>query len=157
MLEIPRSSRICSVTNRELQPGEVFFSVLTEEKDHLKRLDVAAENWIGPPTEFLGWWKTRVPNNNDKKIQIAPNDILLNLFEQLALQPENTDMRYVLALLLIRRRQFRYEREEEDKNGQKKLVVYAIKENVTHEIPVTILDRNRIDEVQKQLSLLIVN
>jgi DNA-directed RNA polymerase subunit K/omega len=157
MLEIPRPSRICSVTNRELQPGEVFFSVLIEEKDHVKRLDIAAESWTGPPPEFLGWWKTRVPSNNDKKIQIAPNDILLNLFEQLALQPDNTDMRYVLALLLIRRRQFRYEREEEDEKGQKKLVVYAIKENITHEIPITVLDRKRIDEVQKQLSLLIVN
>jgi hypothetical protein len=156
-LEIPRPSRICSVTNRELQAGEVFFSVLIEEKDNLKRLDFAAENWTGPPPEFLGWWKTRVPDNSNKKIQIAPNDILLNLFEQLRLQPENADMCYVLALLLIRRRQFRYEREEEDENGQKKLIVYAIKENVTHEIPVAVLDRKRIDEVQNQLSLLIIS
>jgi hypothetical protein len=156
-LEIPRPSRICSATNRELQPGEVFFSVLLEEKDGAKRLDFAAENWKGPPPEFLGWWKTRVPNNNNKKIQIAPNDILLNLFEQLALQPENADMRYVLALLLIRRRQFRYEREEEDEQGQKKLIVYAIKENVTYEIPVAMPDKKRLEEVQEQLSLLIVS
>jgi hypothetical protein len=156
-LEIPRSSRICSATHRELQPGEVFFSVLLEEKDGVKRLDFAAESWLGPPSEFLGWWKTRVPDSNDKKIRIAPNDILLNLFEQLSSQPENADMRYVLALLLIRRRQFRYEREEEDEKGQKKLVVYAIKENVTYEIPVAMPDEQRLEEVRKQLSLLILN
>ncbi|MDR2705499.1 MAG: hypothetical protein LBC02_06945 [Planctomycetaceae bacterium] len=156
-MEIPRPSRICSVTNRELQPGEVFFSVLIEEKDNLKRLDISVENWTGPPSEFLGWWKTRVPDNKDKKIQIAPNDVLLNLFEQLSLQPENADMRYVLALLLIRRRQFRYEREEENENGQKKLIVYAIKENTTYEIPVAMPDRKRLEDVQKQLSSLIVS
>ncbi|MDR0608760.1 MAG: hypothetical protein LBG58_01480 [Planctomycetaceae bacterium] len=156
-MEIPRPSRICSVTHRELQPGEVFFSVLIEEKNGVKRLDIAVENWTGPPSEFLGWWKTRVPDNNDKKIQIAPNDVLLNLFEQLSLQPENADMRYVLALLLIRRRQFRYEREEENENGQKKLIVYAIKENTTYEIPVAMPDRKRLEEVQKQLSSLIIS
>ncbi|MDR3198908.1 MAG: hypothetical protein LBU34_13665 [Planctomycetaceae bacterium] len=156
-MEIPRPSRNCSATNRELKPGEMFFSVLIEEKDNIKRLDFSVENWKGPPPEFLGWWKTRVPDNNDKKIQIAPNDVLLNLFEELSLQPENADMRYVLALLLIRRRQFRYEREEKDEKGQKKLIVYAIKENITYEIPIMVLDRERVDEVQKQLSQLIVN
>ncbi|MDR1963273.1 MAG: hypothetical protein LBQ50_05800 [Planctomycetaceae bacterium] len=156
-MEIPRPSRICSATNRELQPGEVFFSVLIEEKDEVKRLDYAAENWKGPPPEFLGWWKTTVPDSNDKKVRIAPNDILLNLFEQLSLQPENADMRYVLALLLIRRRLFRYEREEENEKGQKMLIVYAIKENATYEIPVALPDRKRLEEVQQQLSLLIVN
>ncbi|MDR0705372.1 MAG: hypothetical protein LBF88_10345, partial [Planctomycetaceae bacterium] len=81
-MEIPRPSRICSVTNRELQPGETFFSVLIEEKDNVKRLDISVDNWTGPPSEFLGWWKTRVADNKDKKIQIAPNEVLLNLFEQ---------------------------------------------------------------------------
>ncbi|MDR0337702.1 MAG: hypothetical protein LBI18_11485 [Planctomycetaceae bacterium] len=133
----------------------MFFSVLIEEKNSLKRLDIAVENWTGPPSEFLGWWKTRVPDNNDKKIQIAPNDVLLNLFEQLSLQTEKAEIRYVLSLLLIRRRQFRYEREIEDEKGQKKLVVYAIKENMTHEIPVAILDQKKLEEVQKQLSLLV--
>jgi hypothetical protein len=138
-----------------LQPGEVFYSVLVEEKDDVKRLDFAAENWSEPASDFLGWWKTKVPDVTDKKIRYAPNDVLLNLFEQLTLQPENADLRYVLALLLIRLRVFRYEREEENEEGQKILVVYAIKENITYEIPVALPNRERLEEVQKQLSALI--
>ena len=154
-MDIPKASRICSVSQRELSPGEIFFSVLTEEKDVVKRLDIAAENWSAPPPEIIGWGKARVPDANDKKAKLAPNDILLNLFEQLALQPENADMRYILALLLIRRRLFRYEREDETETGQKTLVVYSIKENATYEIAVAMPDRERLDEVQNHLATLL--
>jgi hypothetical protein len=129
--------------------------VLTEENGNVKRMDYAAENWLGPPAEFLGWWKTKVPNTNETKVRIAPNDVLLNLFDQLSRQPENADMRYILTLLLIRRRLFRYEKEEENEEGQKVLVVYSLKENATYEIPVITPDQERLKEVQRQLATFI--
>ena len=154
-MDIPKPTRICSASGKELQSGDVFFSMLIEETSGLRRYDFAVEHWTPPDSEFLGWWKTRVPEANEKKIKLAPNDILLNLFDRLALQPENADMRYVLALLLIRRRLLRYEREETDETGRKILVVYAIKENTAYEVPVALPDRQRLEEVQNELSQLL--
>lgn len=154
-MDIPKSSKTCSVSGRELMPGEAFFSTLVEERNALKRLDFGVESWSGPPMEYYGWWKTRVPEAGEKKIKLAPNDILLNLFEQLRLNPKDEDMLYVLTLLLIRRRLLRYEREEENDEGRKMLVVYAIKENATYEIPIAMPDRERLEEVQEQLSQLL--
>ena len=154
-MDIPKPTRICSASGKELSPGDVFFSLLIEEESGIKRFDFSTEHWREPSSEFLGWWKTKVPDANDKKVRLAPNEILLNLFEKLALQPENADMRYVLTLLLIRRRLFRYEREETDESGRKILVVYGIRENVIYEVPVDLPDRERLEEVQQELSQLL--
>jgi hypothetical protein len=154
-MEVPKAARNCSVSGRELLPGEAFFSILIEENDTYLRRDFANENWNGPPENFIAWWKTTVQNLNDKKIKLAPNDILLNLFNQLLAKPEQSDLLYVLSLLLIRRRLLRYDREEQDENGQKKMLVYAIKENNSFEIPVAMPNLQRLEEIQNQLAELL--
>ena len=151
-MDVPKLSKTCSATHRELKPGEAFFSVLFEESGGVRRLDYAAENWTGPPPNASGWWKSTVPAANEKKVKLAPNEILLELFDQLANQPDKIDVRYVLALLLIRRRLFRYEREEEAETGEKTLVVYSLKQNLTLEIPVAMPNATRLKEVQDYLN-----
>jgi hypothetical protein len=71
------------------------------------RKDYCNDAWTGPSEIALGWWRTRVPEPTAKKIKLAPNDVLLELFDQIASAPEQEDTRYVLALLLIRRRVLR--------------------------------------------------
>lgn len=161
-MDVPKPSKTCCVSGRELQPGDVFFSALVEEKDDVKRLDVGVEHWTGPPEaglpeNWIGWWKARVPAIGEKKIKLAPNDILFNLFDRLRLEPDQADMLYVLTLLLIRRRVLRYDREEKDESGRKILVVYSFKDNSTFEIPVAMPESDRLEEVQEQLSHLLYN
>ena len=155
MVDIPKPSKTCSATHRELKPGEAFFSVLFEESGGVRRLDYAAENWTGPPPSAAGWWKSTVPAVGEKKVKLAPNEILLELFEQLAGQPDKLDVRYVLTLLLIRRRLFRYEREEEAETGEKTLIVYSLKQNATFEIPAAMPNAERLREVQEYLNSLL--
>ncbi len=163
--DIPKPTKICAKSGKELVPGDTFFSVLHEERGDMKRRDYAPEHWEcpieeqGPQTNktLIGWWKTKLPDASDKKMRLAPDDILLHLFEELALQPEKADMRYVLTLLLIRRHLFRYEREEMNEKGQKMLSVYAIKENATLEVPIALPDKERLEAVQKELAELLYN
>ena len=107
--EIHRSTRHCAKTGRELVPGEEFYSVLTEAGSALVREDFSAEAWEGPPAAAIGWWKSHVPSPDARKLHWAPNDVMLDLFEQLADDSRQADLRYVLALLLIRRRVMRLE------------------------------------------------
>ena len=172
--DLPRCAKFCAATGQEIAPGQTVFSVLLEEEGNYKRIDYSQEGWknranrhssewAGEPEGLIvGWWKHKLPVNNDKndkKVKLAPNDILLALFDQLAGQPEKQDLRYVLTLLLIRRRVFRLEKEERGTDGEPwdKIVVYHPKTDTTCEIFVTVPEQERIEQVQDELAGLITN
>ena len=132
------------------------------------RQDFCSEAWTGPPDAAFGWWKSRVPEPAAKKIKLAPNDVLLELFDQLADQPDQHDMRYVLTLLLVRRRVLRLDvppmsRGEAWRRPRSPTTPH---ESMTRLLPETRRDlrgagrhaerRNRIDEIQQQLSELLI-
>ncbi|MHC4179806.1 MAG: hypothetical protein ACYSWU_20045, partial [Planctomycetota bacterium] len=100
--EVQRCSRRCAESDRELAPGETFYSVLVAEGGELRRHDYSADVWKGPPPEAIGWWKSQIPDPRAGRKHWAPNDVMLQFFDELAAQPGKQDMRYVLALLLVR-------------------------------------------------------
>lgn len=153
--EFQRCTRRCAATGRELAPGETFFSALVEEPAGLVRQDYAAEAWQGPPEGAVGWWKSQMPSPNDRRMHWAPNDVMLHFFEQLAEQPDKQDMRYVLALLLVRRRVLREEESETDEHGREVLVLYSPRRDQTYKVLTVIPDEARIHEIQEELAKLL--
>ncbi|HTN76673.1 MAG TPA: hypothetical protein VL096_15550, partial [Pirellulaceae bacterium] len=106
--DIHRGTKKCFATQRDFRPGETYYSVLIAEGAEVVRHDYCSEAWSGPPDDAIGWWKAQQPGASNKK-HWAPNDVMLQYFEQLADKPEQVDVRYVLALLMIRRRVVRQE------------------------------------------------
>ncbi len=165
--ELQRSTRKCAATGRELAPGETFYSVLTSEGANVVRHDYSVGAWPGPPEGALGWWKSQTPiaENKTKKPHWAPNDVMLQLFDELAEAPDRADMRYVLALLLLRRRVLRLEETERehapakvaDKADRETLLVYCPRRQAEYRVPVAMPDRARADEIQNELSRLLLN
>jgi hypothetical protein len=153
--EIERSAKTCAATGREFAPGEEFYSVLFAEGAELKRSDYAAEAWHGPPEGSIGCWKSQMPGQHPRRNHWAPNDLLLNFFDELAVQPDKQDMRYVLALLLVRRRVMRLEEEQRDEAGHERLVLYCPRRDAQYEVSSMTLDQNRIDEIQQVLAKLL--
>jgi hypothetical protein len=102
--EIQRCSRRCAATDRELKSGEVCYSVLVPEGAAVVRRDYAAQAWQGPPENAIGFWKSTLVDPHAGRLHWAPNDVMLNYFERLLEDPAAEDARYVLALLLVRRR-----------------------------------------------------
>ena len=152
--DIPRCSRICAATEQELKPGDRFYSVLFENQNEIRRLDYSFAAWPGPPEHFIGYWKSKVPLQNEKKLKLAPNDILLNFYDQLAIQPDKKDLCYVLVLLLIRRRLFRLEKEEL-LESHRQMAVYCPKRDESYTIDVEIPSDERIEELQNTLAVLL--
>ncbi|MGQ9574895.1 MAG: hypothetical protein ACUVUC_06220 [Thermoguttaceae bacterium] len=153
--EIQRFTRHCAATGRELAPGEPFYSVLLVDQGELVRRDYSAAAWQGPPQDAIGWWRSQVPRPEAKRFHWAPNDVMLDFFEQLACQPGREDLRYVLALLLLRRRVLRMEREEPDPHGRAVLVAYCPRRETTYKVPVAVPDETRIDQIQDELARLL--
>ncbi len=99
-----------------------------------------------------------MPAPNNKKIGWAPNDVMLDFFRELADKPEKEDLRYVLTLLLIRRRVMRLEETEEEQDGRPQLVVYCSRQEETYRVPVAHPNPTRTREIQDELaSLLLAN
>ena len=81
--------------------------------------------------------------------------MLLQCFDELADQPARQDMRYVLALLLVRRRVMRLEEEQRGAADGEVLVLYCPRRDATYEVPVMIPDQAKIEEIQQELASLL--
>lgn len=154
--EVERCTRHCATSQRELREGEEFFSVLITERGNVRRHDYAAEAWAGPPEAAIAWWKSRLPTREAKKGELAPNDVLLRLFQGLEAVPQQLDMRYVLALLLVRRRVLREEDTELDAAGRQVLVLYCPRDETSHRVVVAMPDERRTEQIQAELGRLLL-
>jgi hypothetical protein len=153
--EVQQAARCCSVTGREFAPGETYYSMLLDDAAQLKRLDFAADAWPGPSPDALGWWKSQVPDRKSNKKHWAPNDVMLDFWDGLAEQPDRQDMRYVLTLLLVRRRVFRLEDEKLSGQDGEVLTVYCPRRDATYDVSATVPDTSRIAAIQDELAALL--
>jgi len=153
--EIRSCTRRCAATDRELAPGEAFYSVLVQQGAELVRKDYSEQGWQGPPEGAIGWWKSRMPDPRTGKPTWAPNDVMLDLLEQLAEQPEKADMRFVLALLLVRRRVVRHDESLCDPQGGEVMVLCCPRRQTTYRVPVVMPDEARTQQIQDELAKLL--
>lgn len=166
--DVQKCTRRCAVSGRELQEGETFFSVLVAEGPAVGRRDFAPDAWQGPPEGALGWWKSKVPTRESRRARMAPSEVLLELFHELEDHVDKADMRYVLALLLVRRRVLRIEEpatgtedpatENADRGtgtGLPVLTLYCTRDDTTHRVACVPPDKARAEQIQAELGKLL--
>ena len=110
--QIQSPTRRCAAGDRELKPGEKFHSVLVDEAGRFARRDYAADAWPGPPPGAIAHWSGRVPTNADAHRRPPVDDeMLVECFQRLdgATEAPKVHFRYVVALLLMRRKRFKFE------------------------------------------------
>jgi hypothetical protein len=129
--------------------------VLIADGVNIERRDYSLDAWKGEPEEAIGWWKSRMPGLDAKRKRWAPNDVMLEFFDELVDEPSRRDMCYVLSLLLVRRRIFRHEDIETDTAGDEYMVVYCPRRDETYRIPAATPEPSRVDEIQEELAQLL--
>ena len=99
----------CATTGKDLVPGSVCHSVLVMRNGELQRLDYSKEGWNGPPEGALGVWKCIVPRAAEVRHEPLDTNALMRCFEQLTEEasPAREGLRYILALLLVKKRRLR--------------------------------------------------
>lgn len=102
--KLGRCSRQCYVEKRALADGEWYYSVVLDSEDEFVRRDYSAGAWQGPPEGAIGFWKCRMPAGDEKKTVLAPKAVLIDLLRQLGSFPEKAKTRYLLALMMVRRK-----------------------------------------------------
>lgn len=134
--------------------GEPYFAALVQEGAQLRRCDYAVEAWEGPPAGTIGWWKARVPTRQTKRSQLAPSEVMLDLFVELEQNVERQELRYVLALMLVRRRVLRLEETVVDGEGRELLVLYCARRETTYRARVAVPEASRAAAIQDELARL---
>jgi hypothetical protein len=107
--QVRRCTRRCAAADRELSAGESFVSVLVDEGSDVVRRDYSAAAWQSPPEGAIAWWRSTMPRGGPGSgdAKPAPREALLALLDEWADKPEEAPARYLLALLLVRRRVLR--------------------------------------------------
>lgn len=107
--QLQAHTRRCAATGRELRPGERFYGVLLVEAGKFLRKDYGESSWQGAPEGALGFWKSRVPEGQAPRRPPVDDELILECFQRLDGEQESAKVafRYVLALLLMRRKRLR--------------------------------------------------
>ncbi len=111
---VARSTGICAATGRPLEPGSACVAALCErpEDEGFDRFDFCLEAWEtgARPDGLFSYWRTTVPRPDAKQKILVDDDVLLDLFDRLAddVRPQRAAFRFILALILMRKRRLRY-------------------------------------------------
>jgi len=109
--EINRPLGQCSGSGRKIESGEEYYGALVEAEQGLQRRDFCREYWEREKPPVYCFWKTRLAAPNEKKRLFVSDDMLMAFFERLAneTEPEKVSFRFVLALILMRKRRLKYD------------------------------------------------
>ena len=135
--DIQGPARVCAATGRELKPGDRFFAVLATDSGRLVRTDYAADASPGPPPGAVAYWAGKVPHAGHKpKKPVVNDDLLLDCFDRLkgSTDPDGLNFRYVAALLLMRRKRFKFEDAARDDQGRDVLIVRDSRGGAIHHV-----------------------
>lgn len=155
--ESARPTGICAATGRQLQEGQPYYAVLFEEGDSFRRSDYALDAWTGPPKNAFCYFKTRVPPRQPKKKRLLVDDeLLINFFQRLEdeSEPLRQHFRFVLALILMRKRILRYEQTLRD-DGAEYWQMRLVKEQTLYRVLNPQLTDEQIEAVSQQLGAIL--
>ena len=149
--QIQANTRRCAATGRELRPGDRFFSVLLDHDGKLERRDFSAEAWSGPPTGTFSFWSGKISADDHRRPPID-DEMLVECFQRLEGDPDpgRVSFRYVVALLLMRRRRFRVE-EAREENGQEILSLRCSRTRELYEVVNPRLAEAELAAVQEEV------
>ncbi|MCU0915971.1 MAG: hypothetical protein MUC88_15625 [Planctomycetes bacterium] len=109
--EINRPLGQCSGSGQKIEPGQEYYGALVETEQGLQRRDFSGEYWEREKPSVFCFWKTKLAAANEKKQLFVSDDMLMAFFERLAneTEPEKLNFRFVLALVLMRKRRLKYD------------------------------------------------
>lgn len=154
--DVAQCGGVCAATGQPLAEGQEVYAVLLEEGESLRRVDYSLEGWSGPPAEAFCFFKTRVPVKERKKRLLVDDELLVNFFLRLAdeQQESRIHFRFVLALILMRKRLLKYE----DMERQGDLEFWRmrlVRDTVIHRVQNPRLTEDQISAVSRELGAIL--
>ncbi len=157
---ISKTSGACSNCESIMQPEDEYVAVVREVEEEFRREDYCLSCWDSedksPDAEspdVLGAWRTRVPLPQEKKKLFVDDELLVNFFRRLedAEDAAKLTFRYVLALVLMRKRMLVYDRMERTDEGVEIWQMHFKGSDQVEKVIDPKMDEDKIAEVSGQL------
>lgn len=148
----------CGTCQKPLEPGEEFMAAVREVQEEFERQDYCLACWDGhegePAADLFGVWRTRVPQPQERKKKLlVDQSLILNFFERLqdAETPAKISYRFVLALVLMRKKMLVYEGMKKSPDGQDRWLMRLKGTDQQYELIDPKMDEEKIAEVSQHL------
>ncbi|MEI7767275.1 MAG: hypothetical protein WCJ97_07540 [Phycisphaerae bacterium] len=180
--QVARTTAVCHTCGAVLNPGAELWATLVEnlstpeglaaiankdaQNGRFARLDICTACWNegkrpAAPLELFSFWRSQVPQPDQKKKMFVEDHVLVELFTRLGDTPVPQDQafRFMLALILLRKRLLRYEGMvlETQTDGRKVEVWNMILRGT--DVPLKVanpqLDETQMRELSQQLSVVL--
>jgi hypothetical protein len=142
----------CAQCSRPFAEGEVHVSALAVEGETIARLDACLACWKRRDAQNdLFWWRTHHSANKPRGLALNL-EALEALFFSLGARSETNlrELRYVLCLILMRKRRLKIDRVGRSERGEV-LVVSRPRRQEAHEVDVYDFSPEKIDELRGRL------
>jgi hypothetical protein len=136
-----------------LAPGDKYYAALTEKDGSFVRTDYAAAAWPGPPAGAVAYWAGRVPAADTPKTPRVNEEILFDCFDHLVgtADPSRVNFRYVVTLLLMRRRKLKFEDHRRLADGTEMMMLKDVRTGGRVEVADPRLSEEQIGAVQAEV------
>ncbi len=117
--EIKKTLGQCFGTETPFGIGQEYYAALVEAEEGLERRDYSIDYWNAEHPQVFCFWKSRMANPEQKKKLFVDDEMLMAFFDRLAeeTEPEKVNFRFVLTLILMRKRRLKYESSAIDETG----------------------------------------
>jgi hypothetical protein len=150
--EINKPLGQCHGTGRKIESDEDYFGALVRTEEGLQRRDFCAEYWENEKPDVFCYWKTKLPQPGQKKQLFVDDQMLMAFFERLEKETdqEKVNFRFVLALILMRKRLLKYDdtRIDDDREIWRLRIVG---DKQTAEVVNPHLDEEQIEQLSSQI------
>ncbi len=145
---------ICHITQQPIVAGQKFMAALRETPAGFERLDVSLDAWPQvDQKDVIGFWHTVMPTHETKKKIFVDDQVLCEIFERLAetTEPAKLNFRFVLGLILMRKRMIVYEDTRTEEGREIWRVRFRGRDDKLDLVNPK-LDEQQVMEVSQQLS-----
>jgi hypothetical protein len=154
---ISKTSGQCASCKEPMVADQEFMATVRETEDDFVREDYCIQCWDAQPRQsgpdMLGVWRSRVPQPEQKKKLFVDDELLVNFFQRLegAEEPAKINFRFVLALVLMRKRVLVYDRMTKGAEGNETWSMHFKGSDQVHQVVDPRMNEEQIAAVSQHL------
>lgn len=158
--KIAKPSQACTLCSGSFKPGHGYFSALFEKEKTFERRDYCAECFkTHRPENVYSYWLTHVADEDDDepKRPVLDAESVLEFFRRLGSDqdPQRRAFRFVLALMLTRKKVLKLGGSSRNATGEELLVFVERRGGERHEVSALQMDEQSLTSAGEQLGRLL--
>lgn len=155
--EIGRSGGRCHGCQQALPEESEFHSAVFELGNGFERRDFCGACWQGPPTDSFCHFRTKLQTRQARQRVLVDDNVLLDFFQRLGEDSDDAvkrDFRFVLSLILLRRRLLKFDKTIRGPQGDA-WQVRLVRDGSIHQVIDPQLDETRIQLLSGELGVIL--